>query len=320
MAVHIFNGFQNTFGGSENEALDLARALRDRTRVQLWATSSRADPGLMARESIARVRPAGRHPDGGTYVFVGSHWRNKLWPYLVPAPRRLIYVFNTFHPKHAALTGRHRALLRWPKTEYVFISDFQRRRLGMDGEVHPSPIDLSRFPFRAARRSQPVVVGRLSRDTPSKHHAEDPALYAALAAEGMAVRLQGARSVATAFAAHPAIEIFEEGRQEAAAFLHGLDVFVYRTGTDVETFGRVVVEAMACGLPVVCHRFGGYADHIRHGENGFLFENTAEAASQIRMLASDAELRARVGLAARRTVEVLYGAEASAGRIAFYLR
>jgi hypothetical protein len=41
--------------------------------------------------------------------------------------------------------------------------------------------------------------------------------------------------------------------------------------------GRVVTEAMACGLPVVCHESGGYAEIIEHGRNGFLFDTQQEA-------------------------------------------
>ena len=97
----------------------------------------------------------GHRPDGGTYVFVGAHWRNRLWPYLATAPRRLIYVFNTFHPKLLALTARHPALLRWPRPEFVFISEFQKTLLGIDGQVHPSPIDIDAF-LQLPRRSSTI--------------------------------------------------------------------------------------------------------------------------------------------------------------------
>lgn len=85
-------------------------------------------------------------------------------------------------------------------------------------------------------------------------------------------------------------------------------------------FVRVVIQAMACGLPVVCHSHGGYSDHIRHGENGFLFDTPDQAARLIADLKADAALRAAVGRKARQTVEHLYSPSALRQRLDFYLR
>lgn len=317
--IHIFNGFQNPNGGSELEALQLARLLATKGEVKLWSSSSRTSSELREKYGIVPLGLGARQrPDGGTYVFVGAHWRNKLWPYLVPAPQRLIYVFNTFHPKILELTSRHPSLLRWAKTEYVFISEFQKRLLGVEGEVHPSPIDIDKFRPRAPTADRQLVIGRLSRDTNDKHNNADLDLYRDWAGQGARVRLQGATCLSGELVDVTGVELLPEGALPAADFLRSLDIFYYRTGTHVETFGRVVLEAMACALPVVCHQHGGYADSIRHGENGFLFETTEQAREIVSRLSADPALRASVGQRARQTVESMYSAEAVEVRARFF--
>jgi glycosyltransferase involved in cell wall biosynthesis len=321
--IHLFNSFLNPHGGSEREALSLADQLRAHGDVKLWATSARSPAALRERYGIEKInfdlawRSAG--PNGGTYVFVGAHWRNKLWPFAVPAPKRLIYVFNTFHPKILSLTSQHPWLLRWPQTEYVFISEFQKTLLDTPGVIHPSPIDIAHFtPAASVPRRRPVI-GRLSRDTLDKHDADDLALYREWSAGAAHVKLQGATCLAGQIEAGAQLELTPEGALPARDFLRSLDVFYYRTGSHVETFGRVVFEAMACGLPVVCHRHGGYANTIRHGENGFLFNTTNEARDIMRVLLDQPALRARIGRNARRSVEALYSRRALAHRAQFYL-
>jgi glycosyltransferase involved in cell wall biosynthesis len=65
-----------------------------------------------------------------------------------------------------------------------------------------------------------------------------------------------------------------------------------------ETWGVVVNEAAASGLPLVLSdRVGAAYDLLRDGENGFLVssEDVAAAAAALRELASDPELRLRMG-------------------------
>jgi glycosyltransferase involved in cell wall biosynthesis len=317
--IHLVNGFQNPNGGSEQETLHLARLLNTKCEIKLWSSSSRSSPELVEQFGIKPLGLAPRNrPNGGTYVFVGSHWRNRIWPYLGPVPQRLIYVYNTFHPKILTLTSQHPRLLRWPETEYVFISDFQQRQVGVDGVVHPSPIDTALFkPGRPVTHRRPVI-GRLSRDTDDKHDDDDLGLYREWSAQGADVRLQGATCLGGKLGHQSNIELLAEGATPAADFMRSLDVFYYRTGSHVETFGRVVFEAMACALPVVCHRRGGYADWIRHGENGFIFDTTHEARQIVARLLADPALRASVGQRARETVESMYSEAALDLRAKFF--
>jgi glycosyltransferase involved in cell wall biosynthesis len=65
------------------------------------------------------------------------------------------------------------------------------------------------------------------------------------------------------------------------------------------------LEAMAAGKPIVSSGQGGMPELMQDDENGLLAASgdSASFASQIRKLLDDADLRSRLGTAARRTVE-----------------
>lgn len=81
------------------------------------------------------------------------------------------------------------------------------------------------------------------------------------------------------------------------------DVFVFPSA--LETFGLVVVEAMAAGLPVVASRVGGVMDVVRTGENGYTFDvgDTAALVEGVRRIVTPRENMARMGAKARAFAE-----------------
>jgi len=107
---------------------------------------------------------------------------------------------------------------------------------------------------------------------------------------------------------------------EVADFLHGLDALVLltRTTRDVrEQFGRVIIEAQACGVPVIGSTCGSIPDVV--GDGGWIVpERDSVRLNKLLndIVADDALVRAK-GLAARRNVERFsYDAVATAVEIA----
>lgn len=64
--------------------------------------------------------------------------------------------------------------------------------------------------------------------------------------------------------------------EDLAAHVSASDVFVFPSRTD--TFGLVLLEAMACGVPAAAYPVTGPIDVVRHGVTGVLHENLRTAA------------------------------------------
>jgi L-malate glycosyltransferase len=81
--------------------------------------------------------------------------------------------------------------------------------------------------------------------------------------------------------------------------------------SEMESFGLVALEAMACGAAPVATRVGGVPELITHGETGFMEEPgdvAAQAARVVELLGDDA-LHARITTAGRRRAQERFGAE-----------
>lgn len=89
--------------------------------------------------------------------------------------------------------------------------------------------------------------------------------------------------------------------EELPAFYAASDIFVFPTCTPIECLGLSMIQAMACGKPVVGSRINGIPEVIVDGETGFLVKpnNADELGERITTLLSDQSLRERMGTAGR---------------------
>ncbi len=320
--IHLVNPLANPFGGSERRTLNYFALLSPRADVTLWALKEPHHE--FSHLPFRRLDRAGRNlPEGGTVVLVGIYgvWTGAPWLRRI-RPDRLIIVYNTpeFVKLHKLLDLVFRTGLRKP--ELVFPSETHRVAARLPGFVDWGLYDFERFkPTQRTPHSARFTVGRLSRDTRDKHHPQDVRLYRHLAKRGMKIRLMGASIFRERLRDCEPIEFLDTGQIEAGDFLRSLDAFVYRTHpTWSEAAGRVVVEAMACALPVVVGRAGGYGELIEHGKNGFLFDTHIEAETYLDTLRADPALARDIGAAARSTVVDRFGHEHMERVCSFFLQ
>jgi N-acetyl-alpha-D-glucosaminyl L-malate synthase BshA len=98
------------------------------------------------------------------------------------------------------------------------------------------------------------------------------------------------------------------------------DVFVLPSITnkmeETEGFGVVLLEAMACGLPVIGSDTGGIPDIIKNGETGLLVrqKDSQDLGNQLIKLLTDADLRKKMIGNARNLIEAQFSWEVVAER------
>jgi len=93
--------------------------------------------------------------------------------------------------------------------------------------------------------------------------------------------------------------LFLGWRDDAAAVMNALDVLV--VASEQEPFGRVVIEAMACGKPVVSFRVGGPVEIVEDEKTGLLLPpyDTQAMADALVGLLSERKRSATMGRSAR---------------------
>ena len=179
-------------------------------------------------------------------------------------------------------------LRRWPRYPLVSISDHQRQPVpsaNWRGTVHHGiPTDL--FAFSPAHRGVLAFVGRIS---PEKR--ADRAIEIARRA-GMRLRLAAKVDTADERYFREKIEpkfdanvdfIGEVGDFQKNELLGGAAALLFPIDWP-EPFGIVMIEAMACGTPVIAWAEGSVPEVIDDGVTGFIVRSIDEAVAAVRRI------------------------------------
>jgi len=159
----------------------------------------------------------------------------------------------------------------------------------------------------------PVIIGSVGRLVPIKDHAtllqavellsrKGANLHVLLVGDGPeAKKLKETAAASTALSGRVT---FTGASDSVPELLSAMDIFVLPSVC--EGMSNTLLEAMACGLPVVATRTGGNPELVEDGKSGWLFSpRDAEALANILgQLTEDAYIRRKFGTAAReRAVE-----------------
>lgn len=209
---------------------------------------------------------------------------------------------------------------RWPQFGLISISDDQRRPLpfaNWHATVHHGmPADL--YTFSAKSDGYLAFLGRIS---PEKRPDRAIEIATKLGKRlKIAAKVDAADKVYWETVIRPLVEnnplvefVGEIGDHQKSAFLGGAEALLFPIDWP-EPFGLVMIEAMACGTPVVAFKCGSTSEVIEDGETGFLvdtMEQAIAAADRARLLDREAirarfELRFSSTAMARRYLDV-YG-------------
>ena len=170
------------------------------------------------------------------------------------------------------------------------------------GAVVPNPVDVDRWPLRLIKDDYLLWIGRMD-PVKGAHRAITVALLS-----GRRLVLAGPVQAGQETYFHTKVEPFLDGRQILyAGEVAGLAKQQLYAGAAAllmpvrwqEPFGMVMVEALACGTPVIAFPEGAAAEIVIDGENGMLVADEPEMASAVNSLPTIDPRRCRASVAER---------------------
>jgi glycosyltransferase involved in cell wall biosynthesis len=182
-----------------------------------------------------------------------------------------------------------------------------RERTGRPVAPMGRGIDTELFcPSRRDRADSDLVLGYVGRLMPEKNLRLIPAVAAALRSAGFErfrFQITGSGSERAWLEKNLPNAIFTgvlTGEALARAYAN-CDLFLFPSRTD--TFGNVVQEALASGVPAIVMNQGGPRFIVRHGTSGIVAESDDQFCRATAMLAANDCLRGQMARAGRAQVE-----------------
>ncbi len=173
----------------------------------------------------------------------------------------------------------------------VSISNAQREPLpwiNWQGTVyHGIPENL--FTFREAHGGYLAFLGRISpekRVDRAVEIAKRAGMELKIAAKVDRADREYFETVVKPLLNHPLVEFIGEiGQAEKDDFLGGAYALLFPIDWP-EPFGLVMIEAMACGTPVIAYRCGSVPEVMEHGVTGFIVNDLDEAVRAVKRVSS----------------------------------
>ncbi len=325
LSVHIGTATQRTTEGSVT-TLELARSPlsfpldRELYYDLLFARHKKFVAAQLAsfRADLVHITGPGDVGCLGAWVAHGlgfplvASWHTNLQDYAEKRLERMLaWIPNRLRRKISAAAGRRSldALLRFYGNARILMApnqdivDFLRQHTAKPTVLMPHGVDAALFsPERRNRRDALFRLGYVGRLTPEKSVRSLAEIERALLDRGLRdFRLvlvgEGSEQIwLKANLRHAEFKGALRGLALARAFAD-MDVFIFPSTTD--TFGLVVLEAMASGVPVIVAPGGGPQSQVQPGKTGFVATTSTDFAKRILEVKNDPALHARMREAAR---------------------